>query len=853
MALHRYLWSASVAAVLLCTDSNTVLANYIYDQAGNRKQLTYPGGEVLGYTPTVLNQVDAVSLNAAPLVNYDYQGRLLDKRRTTTAAPGGNTVYEYDAGYDSHRRVNAITNRFQPGGGNPQTVAAYGFSHDLNGNPLTQTVAEGMAEFVADDRAFTVDRLNRLQETEYFENEQVESTTFDRVGNRESHTDRADTVTAYGTVNTANEYASIGGTPVTYDAAGNLSVDQNGRQYSYDELNRLKQVRGPVPTSTVLATYTYDALGRRITFNDPVEGVTTRYYYDGTNAVEERSASDVRLRYHVHGSQYVDERLATYPDLITVAGTGEPTYYLLGTSFSTIGIGNSAGTLIQRLDYSSTGDFAGGGPGAGSYYHDSDADLDLDLKDFASFQNCFSGAALPSSACAALHDRDALASSDGLVNLSDYEGFFTCFRGLFVTPDQACGIPQRAGMPPASGTFGMHGRAFDVLSGGFVLQNFRARDYVPQLGRWLQRDPSGYLDGGNLYESFRANAIRFRDPRGRQEESEGGLFREFFDALDNFYYLFATPEGYLERATETNPVRREIYRHLELQFEATAALAQRAEPVVARGIGVVQTVGGVAEAGTGAVLVVVSEGFGAAPGTIFVLHGVDVTQAGVRQVIAGRFTPTETYSVIAQAGYPTTALVVDVGISLSSGISAAGLAVEAVPLRALSSATRVSPTPASLVAEFPAVSQTGEVNLLNVVRRGVPLTTAEATAGLAIQPVEAFPRSTRFFQERILGDLIRYGGFRGRYGNIGTRIATVNQITLLESSGLTPRLEFRVPAPGRASGSIFVDVAGLNAQRAPVRFIELVKAHDPSYEAVRRSLIQRVYPGATIEFVVSAP
>ena len=98
-----------------------------------------------------LNQVDTVNLNAAPFLNYDYQGRLLDKRRTTTTAPGGTTIYEYDVGYDSHRRVNSIANRFQPGGGSLQTLAAYGFSHDANGNPLTQTVAEGMAGFVADD------------------------------------------------------------------------------------------------------------------------------------------------------------------------------------------------------------------------------------------------------------------------------------------------------------------------------------------------------------------------------------------------------------------------------------------------------------------------------------------------------------------------------------------------------------------------------------------------------------------------------------------------------------------------------------------------------------------------------
>jgi len=339
--------------------------DYGYDQAGNRIQLTYPGGDVLAYTPTTLNQVDTVNLNAAPVLDYDYNGRLLDKRRTITSDPGGNTVYEYDIGYDSHRRVNAIVNRFQPGGGGSQTVTAYGFTHDGNGNPLTQTVAEGMPSFVADDRAFTVDRLNRLTGTEYFENGQLESTTLDLVGNRESHTNRAGTVTAYGTANAANEYPTIGGNVVSYDAAGNLTVDAAGRQYSYDEQNRLIQITDDTGL-VVLASHSYDALGRRIVFTDPVTGITTRYYYDGQSVIEERDASDTRVRYHVNGTEFIDERAATFTD-----ASGDFRYYLASNNFSVTGTGNADGSIIERLDYSSTGDFAGGGPGANAFYHDS--------------------------------------------------------------------------------------------------------------------------------------------------------------------------------------------------------------------------------------------------------------------------------------------------------------------------------------------------------------------------------------------------------------------------------------------------------------------------------------------------
>lgn len=78
-----------------------------------------------------------------------------------------------------------------------------------------------------------------------------------------------------------------------------------------------------------LATYSYDALGRRINFHDPVAGVTARYYYDGRSVIEERNSAcpgagcDARVRYHVNGSQYIDEQMAKFTD-----AAGEYTYYL---------------------------------------------------------------------------------------------------------------------------------------------------------------------------------------------------------------------------------------------------------------------------------------------------------------------------------------------------------------------------------------------------------------------------------------------------------------------------------------------------------------------------------------------
>ena len=81
---------------------------------------------------------------------------------------------------------------------------------------------------------------------------------------------------------------------------GNL-VNDGVRIYQYDAFNRLIQI-SDAATSAVLATYVYDALGRRIqkTINDldggyggltgDIPAATTSYYYDRQQIIEERDS-----------------------------------------------------------------------------------------------------------------------------------------------------------------------------------------------------------------------------------------------------------------------------------------------------------------------------------------------------------------------------------------------------------------------------------------------------------------------------------------------------------------------------------------------------------------------------------
>ncbi|MFI4915557.1 MAG: RHS repeat-associated core domain-containing protein [Phycisphaerales bacterium JB060] len=47
-----------------------------------------------------------------------------------------------------------------------------------------------------------------------------------------------------------------------------------------------------------------------------------------------------------------------------------------------------------------------------------------------------------------------------------------------------------------------------------TVNHVRYRVYKSDLGRWVQRDPAGYVDGANLYEYVMSSPIKMRDPMG---------------------------------------------------------------------------------------------------------------------------------------------------------------------------------------------------------------------------------------------------------------------------------------------------------------------------------------------------
>ena len=376
-----------------------------YDKNGNKETLTYPSGKTVqknydgnNNLSAVYDGVDQIARleydrnrqlifgvygnNTTLSVEYDNRGREMYRAYSTS---GINELFRVDKSYDGQSNVATRDT-------------------ELNGTFLTE--------------AFGYDHHDRL--TGHDRNSVAYAAwQYDLNGNWK-YTDQ-NGLSEPRTVTSDNEYNTIDSTVVSYDDRGNMTFDGTN-DYTYDWANRLTQVSSD---GAVLASYTYDALNRRVTRT--VGTVVTTFVYDSQSVIEEYTASSLERIFI-----YAD----TLDDPVLVEVNGQDYYYLKDSQHSVKAILDAGAALVESYNY-----------------------------------NPF-----------------------GLMMISDDQGTDITTTGSTI------------GNP-----FGYTGRRWDNDSG---LWYYRNRMYSASLGRFMQRDPAGYVDGLNLYTYVLNNPLGYTDPRG---------------------------------------------------------------------------------------------------------------------------------------------------------------------------------------------------------------------------------------------------------------------------------------------------------------------------------------------------
>ncbi|HZR68835.1 MAG TPA: RHS repeat-associated core domain-containing protein [Burkholderiales bacterium] len=322
-------------------DATNLSKNYVYDGAGNMISMTVRKGQITTYAYDVLNRIVLIQDNVGRTTGYTYD--LLGNITRISDSQSGDILMSYDS-------LNRLTEVVTPQG-------TIDYAYDAIGRRASRTVLGG------DVTSYAYDKANRV--ISIVQRNKTATYVYDAAGRLSNKTlpDGIQVAYAYDDADriTSITYSNVDGTPIdtvsyaydvagqrvqktlggsalqetpisaTYDAANrltqvtingetfDLNYDANGSleskigpisgttSYSWDARNRLAQIVTP----NGMATFKYDALGRRI--ESAVDGTTIGFLYDGAQAVGELTGNAVDVTYHL--GLELDEVLARYTTL----------------------------------------------------------------------------------------------------------------------------------------------------------------------------------------------------------------------------------------------------------------------------------------------------------------------------------------------------------------------------------------------------------------------------------------------------------------------------------------------------------------------------------------------------------
>ncbi len=479
--------------LLTVTYPDLSIEEYEYDKNSNIIVKTNRAGQTTTFEYDALNRLTTKTLPDAPQITYDYD---LAGRLETLTQGTQITSYQYD-------RIGRLTQVKYP----DSKIVAYQYDNLDRRTKLTYPDTT----FVT----YHYDQLSRLTDIK----DQVGSTIvhydYDALSRRASMSYANGASASYEydlnnrltlLVNDANSWSQS--FAYSYDNVGNrlnMTVNStNIHDYMYDDIYQLTNVQYPDLNAYI---YNYDALGNR---DSVVNGGITDYVSNNLN--QYTSVGGVSFSYDDNGN-LTGDGINTYAynsqnQLISAATPSHTISYeydAVGKRISKTVDGqktvyvydgpqviaelNDSGTLLRKYVY---------GPkidepvvmvsGSDKYFYLSDA----------------------------LGSITALADKAGNV-VEQYE------YDIFGTPSQISTVDN---------PYYFTARRYDENAELYYLRN---RYYYPSLGRFLQIDPLGYIDGMNNYAYCNNNSVNWYDPYGLEKNNdniEDITEDEFQDIMD---------------------------------------------------------------------------------------------------------------------------------------------------------------------------------------------------------------------------------------------------------------------------------------------------------------------------------
>jgi RHS repeat-associated protein len=365
---------------------STPKVTYSYSEAsgGNHSRLTtmtYPSGRTVQYeydpgVDTAISRLSRLTGDAdgggfTSYEEYDYlgastmveRGRPESGIKLTMVSQNGSVGDAGDpyTGLDRFGRV--VDQRWIEGsGGSATDVDRYTYQFDRNSSRtarLNQLDAAFSETYAFDG----VDRLVDFARGGGGTGPQAQQWNLDALGNWTTIT--SDGTPESRTHNSQNELTGVGATPLAYDANGNMTQDEAGRQLQYNAWNRLVRVS---LSGYQVAAYQYDGFQHRIVTivgNGPSAIARDLFYSAGWQVLEQRirtggSLGNVAEEQFVWSVAYIDGLILRdrNADLNNATGNGgleERVYALQDALWNTTALVDVNGNVLDRFAYSPYG------------------------------------------------------------------------------------------------------------------------------------------------------------------------------------------------------------------------------------------------------------------------------------------------------------------------------------------------------------------------------------------------------------------------------------------------------------------------------------------------------------------